>query len=55
MIQLSQRHRAGLQFLGSLQMYSSSQIRDRARKQFAETDRAEGSWRPKSTRTRAPS
>ena len=39
MIQLSQRHRAGLQFLGSLQMYSSSHIRDRARKQFAETDR----------------
>ncbi len=39
MIQISQRHRAGLQFLGSLQHVSSSHIRNLARRQFAETER----------------
>ncbi len=39
MIQLSQRGRAGLQFLGSLQHYSSSHIRDIAREQFAASEK----------------
>ena len=39
MIQLSQRSRAGLQFLGSLQHFSSSHIREVARKQFAASEK----------------
>ena len=39
MIQIGQRHRAGLQFLGSLQHFSSSHIRDLAREQFAATEK----------------
>ncbi|WP_446831823.1 class I SAM-dependent methyltransferase [Candidatus Foliamicus sp.] len=39
MIPLDQRSRAGLQFLGSLQHYSSSHIRDLARSQFLATER----------------
>ena len=34
MINLSQRGRAGLEFLGSLQPYSSSKIRQLAKKDF---------------------
>ena len=39
MIPISQRHRAGLQFLGSLQHFSSSHIRDIAREQFAASEK----------------
>lgn len=39
MTQLNQRSRAGLQFLGSLQHYSSSHIRDVAREQFAASEK----------------
>ena len=39
MTQLNQRGRAGLQFLGSLQHYSSSHIRDVAREQFAASEK----------------